>query len=413
MTSVDFLIIGGGVAGLSAAARLARHGPVAVVEAEEAVGYHSSGRSATFSHYGIGNATVRGLTAYSRAFFEDPGGENASPVPLARRAPALFTASEEMMDTLAALRAAMATFTDNLEELDADAMVARVPILRTGPGAMVRGLLDPDGLRLDADALLQAYVRMVRSAGGSVTVGQRITGIGRTGNGWQVTTDKGESWEAPVMVNAAGAWADHVGTLAGVRPLGLEPKRRTIIMVDPPEGCDVRDWPFVKTAVDDFYFLPEAGKLIASPVDEVPSEPMDCWPEEYDIALAASKVEHYTTLEVRHISHSWAGLRSFVADRVPTAGFAPDAPGFFWLAGQGGFGLQTAPAMAEIVESLVIGSPWPEGLEALGVATENILPQRLFMKQKHSPTVRSEGSEDESCVQADARGPGRENPDAV
>jgi D-arginine dehydrogenase len=166
--------------------------------------------------------------------------------------------------------------------------------------------------------------------------------------------------------------------MAGVAPLGLTPLRRTIVVVDPPEGAAVRDWPFVKTVADDFYILPESGRLMASPVDEVPGEPCDAQPEEYDVALAADAVERYTTLPVARIAHRWAGLRTFAGDRVPVAGFAPDAPGFFWLAGQGGYGLQTAPAMAAIAQALIVGGAWPEGLAALGAAPADILPQRLF-----------------------------------
>ena len=383
----DFLVIGGGIAGLSAAATLARHGRVTVIEAEEAIGYHSSGRSATFSHFGIGNVTVRGLTAYSRAFFEHPP-EGFSDVPPGRRASALFVATEPMLETLDSLQAEMARFSDALEPVGPERMRALFPPLRTGPGAALRGVADRSGIRLDADALLQGYARAVRNAGGSVLVGRRIAAVEGGGGEWLVRSEAGEEWRAPVIVNAAGAWADRVAGIAGVAQLGMEPKRRTIIMVDPPEGADVRGWPFLKTAVDDFYMLPEGGKLIASPVDEVPSDPTDAQPEEYDVALAAAKVEEYTHLTVRRIAHSWAGLRSFVADRVPTAGFAPDAPGFFWLAGQGGYGLQTAPAMAEIVEALVLGSAWPAGLAALGVVPENIRPERLAMKQKESASVR-------------------------
>jgi D-arginine dehydrogenase len=159
-----------------------------------------------------------------------------------------------------------------------------------------------------------------------------------------------------------------------VQPLGLTPLRRTIIVFDPPAETDVRDWPFVKTAVDYLYFLPDSGRLLASPVDENPDEPGDAQPDEYDMAVAAHRLTEFTTLEVRRITHKWAGLRTFAADRVPVAGFAPDAPGFFWLAGQGGYGLQTAPAMAEIVEALVTGSDWPN----VGVAREEITPDRLL-----------------------------------
>ncbi|MFN3944759.1 MAG: NAD(P)/FAD-dependent oxidoreductase [Allosphingosinicella sp.] len=375
-SGADFLVIGGGIAGISAAARLARHGRVVVVEAEDALGYHSSGRSATFSHYGIGRGTVRGLTSFSRPFFLDPPPGFAD-VPLARRAPALFVATEEMRGGLADLVADMRRFSDAIEEVDAAEMRALFPPLRIGPEAVVAGAVDRDGLRLDADALLQAYARAVRASGGEVLTGRRVARVESAGGGWRVASESGESWTAPVLVNAAGAWADRIAGMAGVRPLGLKPLRRTIIVVDPPAGADVRDWPFVKSAVDDFYILPEGGRLMASPVDEVEDDPCDARPEDYDVALAAWKVEQYTTLPVARIAHRWAGLRTFTADRVPTAGFAPDAPGFFWLAGQGGYGLQTAPAMAAAAEALATGGAWPEGLAELGVAPEHVRPERF------------------------------------
>jgi len=371
MQTADFLVIGGGVAGLSAAAALAPHGDVAVIEAEDALGYHSSGRSVAFSHFGIGDAIVRGLTDHSRDFF-------IADEALARRATSLFFANDAMMPTLERLWDDMARFTGGLSWADPAEMQAMLPPLRVGPGAAVRGIVDPDGLKLDADALLQRYAKDLRGAGGRIHFGQRIATIAREGAAWTMRTEAGESWTAPVLVNAAGAWADHVAEMAGVRPLGLSPRRRTVIVLDAPDGADVSGWPFAKTATDEFYMLPEAGKLLACPVDEVECDPCDARPEEYDIALTAARVEEFTTLPVRRIAHSWAGLRSFVADRVPTAGFAPDTPGFFWLAGQGGYGLQTAPAMAEIVAALVTGSAWPQKLAALGVRSEHILPDRLF-----------------------------------
>ena len=372
MTGADFLIIGGGVAGLSAGARLSRHGRVIVVEGEQALGHHSSGRSATFSHFGIGNRIVRALTAHSRAFFLDAG-EGV----LCRRSPALFVATDDMVPALDALALDMAVHCRSLAQQDEAQMLRLFPPLRTGPGAVVAGLLDPDGLRLDSDALLQAYARNIRAAGGKVATGRRVHAVRPAEAGWRVETEAGESWSAPILINAAGAWADEVAALAGVRPLGLRPLRRTIIVVDPPHGADVRGWPFVKTAVDDFYILPESGRLMASPVDEVESAPCDARPEEYDVALAAWKVERYTNLAVARIAHRWAGLRTFTADRTPAAGFDAQAPGFFWLAGQGGFGLQTAPAMAAAVEALITGARWPDALAEAGVTAHDLRPDRL------------------------------------
>jgi D-arginine dehydrogenase len=375
--SVDFVVIGGGIAGVSAACKLAPHGKTVLLEGEDALSYHSTGRSAALSHFGIGNSVVRGLTVFSRGFFERPP-EGFSEAPLCSPTQALFVARAEMADTLEHLFVEMPRFASTISRTGEADIKALCPVLRTGPGAVVDGVLDSGAIRLDPEALVQGYARGIKAAGGEVRTGQRVAAIERQGEGWLVRTESGESWSAPVVVNAAGAWADSIAEMAGVRPLGLTPLRRTLIYFDPPEGMDVRGWPFVKTAVDDFYMQPDAGRLMASPVDEVASGPCDAQPEDYDLALAAWKVEDYTTVTVGRIAHKMAGLRSFVADRVPTAGFAPDAPGFFWLAGQGGYGLQTAPAMAEIVEALVTGGDWPSGLTALGVSREQVEPQRLL-----------------------------------
>ena len=351
MDGADFIIVGGGIAGLSAAARLAAHGRVIVLEGEEALGYHSSGRSVSFSHYGIGNAAVRALTRHSRPFFEAQP-EGFCDTPVASLAPSLHFAEEGALPLLDSLEANMAALVDTLEPLDEAALTRLCPVIRTGPGAAVRGFLDPTGLKLDADALLQSFARAVRAQGGEIRLGHRVTAIERNGEAWIVDG----AVSAPVLVNAAGAWCDRVAALAGVSPLGLQPKRRTIIAIDP--GMDMAGWPFVHSAAGDFYILPEAGRLLVSPVDEVEDDPCDAQPDDYDIAWAADRLEHYTTLKVTRIAHRWAGLRTFTPDRTPTAGFAPDAPGFFWLCGQGGYGLQTAPAMAEAVESLLTGSAW-------------------------------------------------------
>ncbi|HEX8579588.1 MAG TPA: FAD-binding oxidoreductase [Allosphingosinicella sp.] len=378
----DFLIIGGGIAGLSAAARLAKHGRVIVLEAEDALGFHSSGRSVSFSHYGIGDPTVRALTAWSRPFFEaQPEGFCETPVAVLDNS--IYFATDETLPKLEQLRAEMARFTDRVTPLNEAEMLALCPVLRTGAGAAVAGLLDPTALKLDADALLQSCARQVRAAGGTILTGRRIAKVTEDGGRWTVEAEDGASWSAPVLINAAGAWADGVAKLAGVRPIGLEPKRRTIIVVDPPTDVDFAAWPFVHSAAGDFYMLPESGQLLVSPVDEVEDIACDAQPEEYDVALAAYQLEQYTTLSVTRVAHRWAGLRSFVADRVPTAGFDGEAPGFFWLVGQGGYGLQTAPAMSAVVEALATGGAWPEGLAELGAPPERVTPGRLFNGSAH------------------------------
>jgi D-arginine dehydrogenase len=352
--SADILVIGGGIAGLSAAAALSDHARVIVLEAEEQIGFHSSGRSATMVHYALGDRLVRALTLASRPFFENPP-EGFTDVPLGHRMPVLVHAREEERGALDALESEISQFAA-LERLDAAGVHELCPLLREDAG---HGIADRNGIRLDPHALLQGNLRQLKSRDGALSTGQRVAAIDRQAGTWRLTTGKGDVYSAPIMVNAAGSWADHVARLAGVRPLGLEPKRRTIITFDAPPGTKLDALPFAKTIGDELYFAPESGRLFASPMDEVPSEPCDAQAEEYEVALAAFRMEERTTVKVERIHSRWAGLRTFTPDKHPAAGFAPDAEGFFWLAGQGGFGLQTSPAMAGIAASLISGGAWP------------------------------------------------------
>jgi D-arginine dehydrogenase len=364
----DILVIGGGIAGLSAAVALCAHARVTVLEAEEQVGFHASGRSATMLHYALGDRLVRALTLASRPFFDDPP-EHFSDLPLGRRMPVLIHARDDEREALDALDTELSPFVA-LERLDALGVHALCPLLKEDAR---HGIVDRDGIRLDPHALLQGNLRQLRSRGGELAPGQRIAAIERQSGTWHVTSEAGQRWSAPILVNAAGAWADVVARLAGVRPLGLEPKRRTIITFDAPPGTRLDGLPFAKTVGDELYFAPESGRLFASPMDEVPSEPLDAQADELEVALAAFRMEERTIVKVERIDSRWAGLRTFTPDRHPAAGFAPDAEGFFWLAGQGGFGLQTSPAMARIADSLIAGTPWP----VAEVAPEALSPARF------------------------------------
>lgn len=353
----DILIIGGGVAGLSAAAALAEQAKVVVLEAEEQIGFHSSGRSAALLHYALGNPPVRRLTLASREFFERPPQELGA-VELSSILPILTPARPDELPRLQELADDLSPFT-GIEWLDEEGLRRECPLLRVGGGDAVQGFIDRTALKLDGHALLQAYLHLVRMNGGEVRTNSRVASIERIDGAWRVRTERGDVHEAPVLVNAAGAWADAIATLAGVEPVGLQPMRRTIIVFDAPDGVDVARLPFTKTVPEELYFGPEAGRIFASPMDEVPSDPCDAQPDEYEMALAAHRVEERTTVTVRRIEHRWAGLRTFAPDRLPVVGFAPDREGFFWLAGQGGAGLQTSPAIARIVASLIAGSSWP------------------------------------------------------
>ena len=369
MSAPDILVIGGGIAGLSAAAALSRHAKVTVLEAEEQVGFHSSGRSATMVHYALGDRLVRALTLASRRFFDDPP-EGFTDVPLGHRVPVLVHARDDEREALDKLDSEISLFAE-LERLDAAGVHALCPLLKDDAR---HGIADLGAMRLDPHALMQGYLRQLRASGGEPRTGARVDSIARDGDVWTVTTEKGERFAAPMLVNAAGSWADAVAELAAVRPLGLQPKRRTIITFDAPAGTDLDRLPFAKTIGDELYFAAESGRLFASPMDEVPSGPCDAQPDEYEVALAAFRMEERTTVEVRQIHSKWAGLRTFTPDKHPAVGFAPDAEGFFWLAGQGGFGLQTSPAMAAIVESLIAGTEWP----VAGVAREDLRPDRIL-----------------------------------
>lgn len=351
---------------------LAPHARVTVIEAEDSIGYHSSGRSATMLHYALGNPLVRALTLASRSFFDSPP-DGFTDVPLGRTMPVLIHAREDELPGLDELDAAIAPFA-TLERVGPDEILCLCPVMRVGDGGAVAGLVDRHGLRLDPHALLQGYSRVLRSAGGRLVTGARAARIAWSQHGWEIDTDRGDRFAGSVLVNAAGSWADTIAKMAGVEPLGLSPMRRTIITFDGPDGTDVAGWPFVKTVGEQLYFAPESGRLFASPMDEVPSEPSDAQPEDYEVAVAAHRVEERTTMQVRRVVHKWAGLRTFAPDRKPVAGFAPDADGFFWLAGQGGFGLQTSPMMGAAATSFVCDTPWP--LE--GVSPDELSPLRIL-----------------------------------
>lgn len=325
-------------------------------------------------HYALGNPLVRSLTLASRLFFDQPP-DGFSDVPLGHRMPVLVYAREDELEELDELDLAIAPFA-SLERAGEKTILELCPVLRVGEGGAVSAIIDRNGIRLDPHALLQGYAGKLRRAGGSVVTSARAASIRRTGATWEVETERGERFSAPVLVDAAGSWADAVASMAGVVALGIEPKRRTIITFDPPTGVEASGWPFAKTVGDELYFAPESGRLFASPMDEVPTGPCDAQPDDFEVALAAHRVEERTTMKVSRIVHKWAGLRTFAPDRNPVAGFAPEADGFFWLAGQGGFGLQTSPMMAAATASLICGAPWP----LADVTAEKLSPGRLVGK---------------------------------
>lgn len=367
MERCDVVVIGGGIAGLSLAARLAVHGRVAVLEGESAPGYHASGRSVAFAHFGLGERVVRTLTALSLPALIEFG----------TRHPALHIASADQLAALDALEDVHRQFGCDYARITPEEARALLPVLKTRPEHCHAALVDHRSLKLDTHAMLQAHGAELRGAGGELVTGARVSAIVREAGGWRLATAAGV-FSAPLLVNAAGAWADDVARMAGVQPIGIEPRRRTVISFAAPDGEDVRHWPFTKTVGEGFYLLPEGrGQVLASSMDQTASVPCDAAAEELDIAIAADRVEQATTLPIRRISHSWAGLRSFAPDELPVIGHAADAPGFVWCAGQGGAGFQTAPALSRIAESVVLGLPFPADCAAAGLSAEVFSPARF------------------------------------
>ncbi|SCL66313.1 NAD(P)/FAD-dependent oxidoreductase [Micromonospora peucetia] len=352
---IDYLVIGGGIAGASAGHHLAAYGTVLLLEMEHVPGQHSTGRSAAmFSEY-YGGPAVRTLTRASRGFLTAPPPGFAEHPLLTPRGVLILCppGSEGAFD---------ATLRDGAEvdpparEIDLADLPRHCPVVR--PEWCRRALVKPAAQDLDVAALHQGYLRGIRASGGRVGCDSRVRQLRRVGGGWQVTTDAGE-FTARVVVNAAGAWADEVATTAGVRPLGLMPLRRTAFLVDAPAGVPATDWPMVGDVDSTFYFKPESGRLLVSPCDTTPAPPGDARPDDLDVAIGADRVQEATTLNIRRVHQAWAGLRTAAPDDVPVIGPAPDAPGFLWMAGLGGYGVQTSPAAGALLAALAVDAEPP------------------------------------------------------
>lgn len=375
MREVDICVIGGGIAGLSLAARCAAHGATLVLEAESLPGYHSSGRSVAFAHYGLGNPAVRALTALSMEALAAPGQDGRAPA--ASIHPALHIASAHEIAQLDALEDIHALYKCDYARISAAEAREFLPVLKTGPDHCAEALIDHGSLKLDADAMLQNALRELRARGGELVSDARVAAIRREGERWVIEAGN-TSVRARQIVNAAGAWADVIAAMAGAQPIGLEPRRRTVISFAGPAGVDVLRWPFVKTVGEGFYMLPEGtGRLLASPMDQTPTAPCDAAPEELDVATIAHRIEQASELTISRIEHSWAGLRSFAGDELPVVGYDEACPAFFWFAGQGGAGLQIAPALAEIGEALLFGLEWRSEWSEVGLAPAQFAPARL------------------------------------
>jgi D-arginine dehydrogenase len=343
MRDVDVLIVGGGIAGASLGAEIAAHRTTCLIEAESHCGFHSTGRSAAFWLESYGGAVVAQLSTASRPFLAAPPPDFSENGFLRTRGDLHIT-----RDALPELPVGI-----EARIIERDELERMVPGIRA---EWRRGLLEPSCADIDVAGLHAAYLRQLRISGGEIRTDSRLSSAERKDDSWAVRLADGSQMTASVLVNAAGAWADSVAEVAGVQPLRIEPKRRTMVQLRVGQS-GLRDLPLVDDSEGTFYFKGEGERTIwLSPHDEIESGPCDAAPEEIDIAIAIDRFEKVVDWRIEAVERKWAGLRSFAPDRVPVYGFDPEAPGFFWCAGQGGFGIQTAPAAARMAAALLLGA---------------------------------------------------------
>lgn len=374
-TSVDFAIVGAGIAGASLAHALAPHASVLLLEAEAQPGVHSTGRSAAMFMESYGPPQARALTRASRAFLQAPP-EGFASVPLVGPRGALYAAWQGQQAQLDALHAGLLATGTEVERLDAAAALTRVPVLREQ--GLIGAVWEPDALDVDVDALHQGCLRGARHAGAQLLLSSPLQRAERDARGWTLHRGKGQApLRARTIVDAAGAWADEVAQRCGLAPLGIEPRRRSAFTFDAPAGVQARSWPTTAAVADDWYIKPETGQLLGSPANADAVTAHDVQPEELDIALAIDAIQRDTTLRIRRPRRTWAGLRSFTRDGELAIGFDARERGFFWLAGQGGYGIQSSQGAAMLAASLLLGRTLPDALAAQGVEPARMDPARL------------------------------------
>jgi D-arginine dehydrogenase len=374
MREFDVVIIGAGIAGASLAWRLAAQRSVLVLECESQPGYHATGRSAAMFMETYGPPAVRALTRASRTFYEHPpGGFTTEPLLTPRGV--LYVATHGQDALLRQTRDDLIAYCPELEVLDTDAALARVSCLR--PEAVHGALFERDAMDIDVHALHQGFLRGARRQGGELRVYARLEEATRSGSSWELLLSGGESVRARTVVDAAGAWADEVAGQFGAHAVGLVPHRRSAFTFKAPDRVDVSGWPAVVGVDESYYFKPDAGQLLGSPANADPTVAHDVVPEEIDIALGIHQIESVTTLRIRRPASTWAGLRSFVRDGEMVIGWDDRCPGFYWLAGQGGYGIQSAAAASELAAAQLCGEPLPFELARHGVDPEVLSPRRL------------------------------------
>ncbi len=380
--SADIVVIGAGIAGASVAAELAKSSRVILLEMENQPGYHTTGRSAAMFAPSYGPGPIRALTRASNGFFLNPPADFCAHDLLSPRDTLMIARHDQISE----LDAALDQIADEtpVKRLGDTALRQRQPLLREGYAQA--GFLDMAASEIDVHALHHGYLRMFRAAGGVLATKSEVVRLSKRHCDWQVQTTS-HTYSAARIVNAAGAWADSVATLAGVMPIGLVPKRRTALIVASPSGINPQNLPLTVDIAEKFYLKPDAGQLLISPADETPSSPCDAQPDELDIALCVDRITTAFDLDIRRIHNKWAGLRSFVPDKSPVVGYAqhisspyantPHDDGFFWLAGQGGYGIQTAPALARYAAALLQDQSPPADILDQGLDPRAISPERL------------------------------------
>lgn len=367
----DVIVIGAGIAGASVAYFMAPHARVCVLEREEHPGVHSTGRSAALFAESYGPAQVRALTHASRPFFEEPPPRFAENPILTPRG-VLVIGTREQTAEVEAFHRTVLPFAPDVRLVSSQEICSSVPVLQ--PQFASLGVLDAGAADIDVHGLHQGFIRGIKARGGELRSAIEIRSIQRVQDQWRVEAGS-HVFRAPLLINAAGAWVDEVAALAGVAPIGIEPRRRSAFLFAPPEGVRVHHWPFVCSVDESYYFKPDAGMLLGSPGNADLVLPHDVQPEELDIALAIHRIEEATTMRIHRPTRTWAGLRSFVADGDLVGGFARDAPGFFWIAALGGYGIQTCAAMGEACAHLALGRPLPAHLTDAGINAAMLAPR--------------------------------------
>lgn len=369
----DIIVIGAGIAGASIAAELSKNRPTVLLEMEDQPGYHTTGRSAALYAPSYGPPPIRALTRASWEFFSKDGGDFPAENLISPRT-IIMIARLDQMERLRAFHKEMGSLA-KMDELSTQQVLQLNPLLRAD--YVAGALRDNNGFEIDVAALHQGYLRRFKANGGLLICNAAAEKINQDDRNWTIATPAGR-FSAPLVVNATGAWADQVNVLAGQSKTGLVPKRRTMIVVPSPPGLDSSSLPMTVDIDEQFYIKPDAGQLILSPADETPSPPCDAQPEELDIAIGIDRIERAMDISVKSVQSSWAGLRSFVADGVPTVGFMDKEKSYFLFAGQGGYGIQIAPALSLLAAAQIEANPMPLGIRREGISESDLDPKRLL-----------------------------------